>query len=140
MSTDTPRTDVEEIFVADPWDSPTTCRAVVSDFARALERELAAMTKERDEQCRLLGKSGSREAKLLAEIESLKKENARIIANHGCARNQGTTQFCAEVLSVQKERDELQQHADALAGALDDMGFSWVPSLEAYRASQQPKP
>jgi chromosome segregation ATPase len=82
----------------------------------SLETQLAAMTKERDD--------------LLAE-------NARIKMNHGCARNQGTTQFCAEVLAVQNERDELRKHADALAGALDDMGFSWVPSLEAYRASQK---
>jgi hypothetical protein len=103
---------------------------------RTLERELAAMTKERDE--------------LLAE-------NARIIANHGCARHQGTTQFCAEVLAVQKERDELRQHADALAEALDGVELAckrirsgtdkdhaiWcietkaASAIAAYRASQQ---
>jgi DNA repair exonuclease SbcCD ATPase subunit len=92
----------------------------------SLETQLAAMTKERDD---------------------LAKENARIIANHGCARNQGTTQFCAEVLSVQKERDELRQHADALARALEHYenvicvgGRMYAhEALAAYRASQQPK-
>jgi chromosome segregation ATPase len=116
----------------------------------SLETQLAAMTKERDD--------------LLAE-------NARIKANHGCARNQGTTQFCAEVLSVQKERDnwhamyreeadkrakmeaqrdELRQHADALADdlqvylksaiALSDKSpvtKATTRLLAAYRASQQ---
>jgi hypothetical protein len=76
--------------------------------------QLAAALAENQEQARLLGKSGSREAALLAEIEALKKENARIIANHGCARNQGTTQFCAEVLAVQKERDELREKVERL--------------------------
>jgi uncharacterized coiled-coil DUF342 family protein len=45
-----------------------------------------------------------------------------------------------ELAAMTKERDELRAHADALARALEDMGFSWVPSLEAYRASQQAKP
>jgi septal ring factor EnvC (AmiA/AmiB activator) len=133
------------------------------DLARTLERELAAMTKECEEQACLLGMSGSRETKLLAEIESLKKENARIKANHGCARQQRTTQFCAEAVAIAKERDDilrqwrerepqlraaetdlselqvaysvLKRHADALAEALES-----VESLASWHCDTETDP
>lgn len=45
-----------------------------------LTAELAEARAECEEQARLLGMSGSREAKLLTEIDSLKHDNARMIA------------------------------------------------------------
>jgi ubiquinone biosynthesis protein UbiJ len=99
--TDTPRTDANSgqalcakgLSKDDHLYANASGPFVHADFARTLERELAAITKERDD---------------------LVKENARIIANHGCARNQGTTQFCAEVVAVQKERDELREKVERL--------------------------
>lgn len=41
-------------------------------------QELKALEAELIEQCRLLGKSGEREAKHLSQIESLKKENLKL--------------------------------------------------------------
>jgi hypothetical protein len=115
------------------------------DFARQLERELTAANaelaaekarcvqlvdelteaqSESREQARLLGISGSREAALLAEIERLKK-------NTGCARNQTTTQFCAEAVDANKlrvdaewERDKWRKVADGLQSAIERMTLS----------------
>lgn len=47
---DTPRTDEQCISVTvDPWEEDDLIDCVPADFARQLERELAATTKERDE-------------------------------------------------------------------------------------------
>jgi hypothetical protein len=59
-----------------------SCATVPADFARQLERE-------RDEA--------------LAEIDRLQKG--------GCARDQRTTQFCAEAVSAIRERDEARGEA-----------------------------
>ena len=45
-------------------------------YSESLLNELDALRKDLDEQCRLLGISGSKEARLLADIETLRKENA----------------------------------------------------------------
>ena len=54
-----------------------------------------------------------------AEITELKEKNEREIErikkNHGCARQQGTTQFCHEALDAHKEADAMR--ADAALGA-----------------------
>ena len=38
-------------------------------------------------------------AKALARVKELEAELVRIKDNHGCARNQGATQFCAEAVA-----------------------------------------
>ena len=57
--------------------------------------------------------------RLHAEIAELKEQHAREIErikkNHGCAREQGTTQFCHEALDAHKEADAMR--ADAALGA-----------------------
>ena len=74
MTTDTPKADAIAHF---GFDRDTyICR--MTDFARELERELTAALAEGLEQARLLGKSGEREAGLLARIEALKRELATL--------------------------------------------------------------
>ena len=57
--------------------------------------------------------------RLHAEIAEMKekheREIERIKKNHGCARQQGTTQFCREALDAHKEADAMR--ADAALGA-----------------------
>lgn len=55
-------------------DSTTFC--FYRDKAREQEREIERLRTECNEQARLLGISGSREAKLMADIETLRKELA----------------------------------------------------------------
>lgn len=55
-------------------DSTTCC--FYRDKAREQEREIERLRTECNEQARLLGISGSREAKLMADIETLRKELA----------------------------------------------------------------
>jgi hypothetical protein len=42
-----------------------------------------------------------------SEIERLKAECEHIKKNHGCAREQNTTQFCMEAVELQKKHDKL---------------------------------
>lgn len=53
---------------------------------------------------------------LLPELREAADEIERLRRNTGCARNQGTTQFCAEALDAQREvetlRAELVRNAD----------------------------
>jgi len=55
MESDTPRTDAKEWITQDEVDDPVLAwrvldvRVVAADYARELERELAAMQKQRDE-------------------------------------------------------------------------------------------
>ena len=131
---DTPRTDAETGWPFGPKGKIKTKAFyqekggayVLADVARNLEMELKCMEDslrssgltaarariaelEADviEQARLLGISGSKEAKLLARISELERENARIKANHGCARNQGATQFCAEAVANAQDKARL---------------------------------
>jgi hypothetical protein len=85
-STDTPRTDgqvgwavsgrgicyTEAIYIHPQGGF------VHASFARELERELTTALAEGLEQARLLGKSGEREAGLLARIEALERELATL--------------------------------------------------------------
>jgi len=77
---DTPRTDAVEAAWLRYWAEPEIDRKKQppqwDDFARELERELNAALRESEEQARLLGKGGSREAALLARIAELEKEVA----------------------------------------------------------------
>jgi len=69
-----PYTRFEQLFVD---------RSVPAQFARTLERELAAATAECLEQARLLGMSGEREADLLGKLGRLESELAAIKHGHG---------------------------------------------------------
>jgi hypothetical protein len=53
--------------------------AFVSSRIVKLERENAALRAEVDEQARLNGKGSEREAALLAKVETLERENARLM-------------------------------------------------------------
>ena len=69
-----PYTRFEQLFID---------RSVPAQFARTLERELAAATAECLEQARLLGMSGEREADLLGKLGRLESELAAIKNGHG---------------------------------------------------------
>jgi hypothetical protein len=74
----TPRTD--SVWQREyPADQATDVRLErVLAHARDLERELNEALKEGEEQALLLGKSGSREAKLLTRIAELEKGKVKV--------------------------------------------------------------
>jgi hypothetical protein len=97
-----------------------SCGAV-SDGGRALWRsdechtaEVARLTRERDEA--------------RAEITRLKAG--------GCARDQRTTQFCAEAVALQERVKRLEVAGDAMAA--DDATMADV--VEAWEAAKEAKP
>ena len=98
---------------ADPWL-----------LASELERELAEAQEEGEEQARLLGMSGEREAGLLAEVDRLKRELAETVA---CMR-------LAEAATIRAlhERNEARaqkwQLADACRWAQVELGKHTRPS------------
>jgi len=51
---------------------------VPSEFARQLERDLAALLKDNEEQARLLGMSAERECDLRGKVRKLERENAAL--------------------------------------------------------------
>ncbi len=51
-------------------------------------------------------------AELWERIHALTDEIERLRRNTGCARNQGTTQFCAEALDAQREAERLRAERD----------------------------
>lgn len=57
-------------------------------------------------------------AGLEEKVASLEKENARLQAG-GCARDQRTTQFCAEAVSLAEKVRRLKRSGDALSAAFD---------------------
>lgn len=79
---DTPLTDAEGFYLdvnGRRFHEPKNLATFVSiEFARTLECKLAAAQVENQEQARLLGMSGSREAKLRAEIERWRDSNIRL--------------------------------------------------------------
>jgi hypothetical protein len=108
----TPRTDAEKrhAFISDHTRGYRPAGLVVRiDLARQLERELAEARAEGEEQARLLGMSGEREAGLLAEIDRLKRELAETVA---CMR-------LAEAATIRalNERNEARGQRDRLAKA-----------------------
>jgi hypothetical protein len=102
MST-TPRTD-EQVF---DWTTEDGSDIVHASFARQLETELAAITDraeeaefECQEQARLLGMSGQREAALLGKIEQLERELAKAKATIEdiCTGSRLTCDQCLETM------------------------------------------
>jgi hypothetical protein len=51
------------------------------------------------------------------EMEKLRIEVERLRRNTGCARNQRTTQFCAEALDAQRELEKLRAEINSKGGA-----------------------
>lgn len=87
---DTRRTDAATWQTRTPGD-PMGASVVYRSFAEGLERELAAAQ---------------------AEIDRLKAG--------GCARDQRTTQFCAEAVKLQEENAKLRRALQRLVEARDD--------------------
>ena len=80
---DTPRTN-SEWFYAEGAFMPHQ-RVVPIDFARQLERELAAAHAEIMEQARVNGMGGEREAKLMAELAAARLALAGIQETYSAA-------------------------------------------------------
>ena len=76
-------------------------------------------------------------AKALARVKELESELVRIKANHGCARHQGTTQFCAEAVANAQDKarlDWLEKHAANLHYTGPDMGGAdWLVTHPGQR-------
>jgi chromosome segregation ATPase len=104
----TPRTDAVRFRVgeSDHW-------AVHEVYAKQLERELAEARAEGEDQARLLGMSGEREAGLLAEIDQLKRERD----NAETDRRQAET----DTIRALHERNEARGQRDRLATVLRDI-------------------
>lgn len=76
---DTPLTDAKAFWDRSDYHDPSyRAEYVPADLARRLERKLAALRAECEEQARLNGKGAEREAALLGKIERLRVENARL--------------------------------------------------------------
>ena len=62
---------------------------------------------------------------LLPELREAADEMERLRRNTGCARNQGTTQFCAEALDAQREvetlKAELVRNADEFRETITEL-------------------
>ena len=105
----TPRTDAvnceDGLLIESRYDK-------MHDLAEDLERELAEAREEGEEQARLLGMSGEREAGLLAEVDRMKRELAETVA---CMR-------LAEAATIRAlhERNEARGQRDRLAEELED--------------------
>lgn len=101
----------------------------------------AELETELQEQCRLLGKSGSREAALLAEVDNLKKERDDLIRQWR-EREPQLRAAETDLSELQVAYGVLKRHADAMAYAMDweIMSGGEEEALAAYRASQQTKP
>jgi hypothetical protein len=100
---DTPRTD--DVWQREyPADQATDVRLErVLSHARELERELNEVLKEGEEQARLLGKGGSREAKLLAGIAVLEDEILCMQYNYDMSRAE-CDQLRARIAELEKAR------------------------------------
>lgn len=85
--------------------------SVAEDGARIIANLLGDL----DEQCRLLGKGGEREAKLASDNQRLRDEVERLRAG-GCARDQGLTQFCAEAAKFAREAAAYRHIREAANG------------------------
>lgn len=57
-------------------------------------------------------------AECAARIEELEAEIERVRQNHGCARHQRTTQYCADLEACMKERDEYKRRLDDILDLL----------------------
>lgn len=69
---------------------------------------------------------------LSSDLEVAQKEIDRLRAG-GCARNQSTTQFCAEAVALQNEIDRLNAENTRLREALEKIAALDVPRPVAAR-------
>jgi hypothetical protein len=101
-----------------------SCATVPADFARQLERErdearkiAEKLRKERFEARKFASALHEDQILLLMENAKLRDERDEALAEikrlqkGGCARDQKTTQFCAEAVSAIRERDEARGEA-----------------------------
>ena len=128
MNTPTPRTDAAIALTSqhrhDDLFGDPEFGWVTAGFARTLETELAAITTERDQlraeveaankHCDILKESNSRACaenerlreerdEALSDLAAAQGEVERLKSNTGCARNQRSTQFCADLEKVMAE-------------------------------------
>lgn len=71
-------------------------------------------------------------ALVAAERDALKARVADLEAG-GCARDQGTTQFCAEAAAVQTERYALRAQLYKARGLLTELRCEFAPTLDDER-------
>jgi hypothetical protein len=110
----TPRTDASRVFVnMTPDPNATPAEFVDAATCEALERELAEAREEGEEQARLLGMSGEREAGLLAEVDRLKRELAE-------AREE-IDEWFAVFQFASKCAGDMRKQRDRLAACLDHL-------------------
>ena len=103
----------------------------VYETSKQLERELAEAREEGEEQARLLGMSGEREAGLLAEIDRLKRERNQArgllkYANKGAERNAEALRISSEKLN--EARGQKWRLAEACRWAQRELGKHTRPS------------
>jgi hypothetical protein len=60
------------------WDRRFCVKCLEKIPRILMQREIASLKAENEEQARLLGAGGSREARLMAQVEELKRENERM--------------------------------------------------------------
>lgn len=72
------------------------------------------------------------------EIERLRAENARLVAG-GCARDQTTTQFCAEAVALQAENARLREALEDIASGKHSNIIlpTWPPQDPAVNAARK---
>ena len=116
---DTPRTDT--LLIA--WDFAPEPKRVV-EHARDLERELNAFVRLVLGDEATLRPSGN-VVLAVATLKSDMAELARLRAG-GCARDQRTTQFCAEAVELERELEAWKAYAKRLEEAGDEMA-KWFP-------------
>jgi len=90
---------------------------------------IALVSIEDEEQHYLEGYNDARNF-YAAALDALKAEVERLKAG-GCARDQSTTQFCAEAVALQAENARLRA---ALRLAIDAIDF-WTADLQKLRAA-----
>ncbi len=103
----------------------------IADELNRLARELTAAHEEGEEQARLLGMSGEREAGLLAEIDRLKRERNQArgllkYANKGAERNAEALRISSEKLN--EARGQKWRLAEACRWAQRELGKHTRPS------------
>jgi septal ring factor EnvC (AmiA/AmiB activator) len=97
----------------------------VYETSKDIERELAEAREEGEEQARLLGMSGEREAGLLAEVDRLKREIFEVRDENASLHeaafylNARYRHLAARLHEVSVELNEARERRDRLAAALE---------------------
>jgi hypothetical protein len=111
--------------------------------AQCVEAEVARLTRERDEAIaarNVIAKNIRGE--MILKMQEVAKERDEALAEvarikgGGCARDQRTTQFCAEAVALQERVNRLEEAGDAMAA--DDATMADV--VEAWEAAKEAKP